>query len=242
MLTGPWLNGPAGIPPGGTLGVLVDGVTAYAALLDRPSAAWSVSAEISLDLCGPVPADGSVLTAAARVAGTTGTGALGTGTVTDASGQLLALCHQHTRWIPAPEQTPWETPEEVAPRPVARLDAGSAADLVTLIGARVQAADGGAVAEIPVTPELANPLGNMHGGVIFTAVDLTAQAALASVGAPVQTASVRVAYTRPVPLNALARFEARVIHRGRSFGVVEVSSRTEGGKPCVVATVTTTRG
>jgi uncharacterized protein (TIGR00369 family) len=243
MLTGPWLNGPAGVAPGGTLGVLIDGVTAYAALLERPANAWSVSAEISLDLCGPMPADGSVLTTDARLVGTGATGALGTATVTDASGRVIALGRQHTRWIPAPERTPWQTREQVPTRPV---ETDGPADLVTLIGARVQAADGGAVTTVPVIPDLANPLGNMHGGVIFTVVDLTAQAALASVGAPVQTESVRVAYPRPVPLtvppNGAARFEARVIHRGRSFGVAEVRSLNEAGKPCVIATVTTTRG
>jgi uncharacterized protein (TIGR00369 family) len=239
MLTGPWLNGPAGVAPGGTLGVLIDGVTAYAALLGRPANAWSVSAEISLDLCGPMPADGSILTADARLVGADATGALGTATVTDASGRVIALGRQHTRWIPAPDITPWAARKQV---PTRLAETDGPADLVTLIGARVQAADGGAVAQVPVTRDLTNPLGNMHGGVIFAAVDLTAQAALASVGAPVQTASVRVAYVRPLPLNGAARFEARVIHRGRSFGVAEVSCVNEANKPTVIATVTTTRG
>jgi hypothetical protein len=44
---GPWLNAPAGGPPGGVLGVLVDDVLGCALLLGRPPGLWSVSAEIS---------------------------------------------------------------------------------------------------------------------------------------------------------------------------------------------------
>ncbi|MGH3166857.1 MAG: PaaI family thioesterase, partial [Trebonia sp.] len=119
--------------------------------------------------------------------------------------------------------------------------AGAPADLTELLGARIQVADGGASVDFPVTGDLANPLGNAHGGVIFAAADLAAQAALMSVGGPLRTASVRVSYTRPVPGGVTARLEAQVVHRGRSLGVVQVTARGEKGKPAVIATVTTAR-
>jgi uncharacterized protein (TIGR00369 family) len=118
---------------------------------------------------------------------------------------------------------------------------GGPADLTGLLGARIQAADGGAIVDFTVTSDLSNPLGNAHGGVIFTAVDLAAQAALLSVDGPTRTESVRVSYLRPVPGGTTARFEAQVAHRGRSLGLAQVTALNEKGKPAVIATVTTAR-
>jgi acyl-coenzyme A thioesterase PaaI-like protein len=50
---------------------------------------------------------------------------------------------------------------------------------------------------------------------------------------------VHVAYPRPVLPGTTARFEAQVIHSGRSLGLVRVTALNEAGKPCVVASVTT---
>lgn len=244
MLTGPWLTGPAGIAPGGTLGVLIDGISACAAILGLPGASWSVSAEISLDMCGPMPGAGRLLTAEARWFSADKTGGLAAGTVTGEQGQPVALFRQHTRWVGLPPsfaETQAGGQEFVPPGQVpAVIDGpGVPADLTELLGARIQAADGGATVDFPVTGDLANPLGNAHGGVIFAAVDLAAQAASLSVGGPARTASVRVNYTRPVLAGTTARVEARVAHRGRSLGVVHVTALNEQGKPAVIATVTT---
>lgn len=247
MVTGPWLAGPAGPVPGGVLGVLVDNSLAHVLLRDRVPDRWSVSAEISVDLCGPVPDDGSPLTVHTRKVHFGEKGGLASGTVTGPDGEVIAQCSQHTRWIPSPFK-----PEDVEAFFAARVGeprhgmtpgevyaAGGPASLTDLLDARIRAADGCAVAEVPATRELCNPLGNLHGGVTFAAVDLAAQAALASVGGPVRTASVHVAYPRPVSPGTTARFEAQVIHSGRSLGVVRVTALTEAGKPCVVASVTT---
>jgi uncharacterized protein (TIGR00369 family) len=270
MLTGPWLAGPAGTAPGGTLGVLIDGVSACAALLGAPEAAWSVSAEISLDMCGPMPADGSTLNAHARSFHADADGGLSAGTVTDEQGRTVALYRQHTRWVKGPSLGTVDTgtvdtgavdtgavdtgPGEAgaaeaagrafpAPGQVPAVigERGGPADLTELLGARIQAADGGAIVDFTVTSDLSNPLGNAHGGIIFTAVDLAAQAALLSVGGPTRTESVRVSYLRPVPGGTTARFEAQVAHRGRSLGLVQVTALNEKGKPAVIATVTTGR-
>lgn len=250
MLTGPWLTGPAGTAPGGSLGVLIDGVSAYAALLGRPPGRWSVSAEISLDMCGPLPPGGSVLSAHARLVQAGADGGLAAGTVTGEQEQVVALYRQHTRWVQVPPavaaaaaaqspEAPFWPPAEI---PAVTGGPSVPADLAGLLGARIQSADGCAGLDFPVTGDLTNPLGSTHGGVIFAAVDLAAQAALLSVDGPVRTASVRVSYPRPLPGGTTARFEAQVVHRGRSLGVVQVTARTEQGKPAVIATVTTTRG
>lgn len=265
MLTGPWLTGPAGTAPAGALGVLIDGASAYAVLLGRPPGRWSVSAEISLDMCARLPTDGAVLSTHARLVQAGADGGLASGTVTGGRGQVIALYRQRTRWTDAPPAfagpglpgmagTAGEAgapgapaaPEEGWPRlpgevPAATSGPDAPADLAGLLGARIQSADGGAIVDLPVTADLANPLGNAHGGVIFAAADLAAQAALLSVGGPTRTESVRVSYTRPVPAGPTARFEARVAHRGRSLGVVQVTVRSGNGKPAVIATVTTGR-
>lgn len=251
MLTGPWLNGPAGIAPGGALGVLIDGVSAFAALLGRPDGSWSVSAEISLDMCRPLP-EAAVLTAHARLDHAGADGGLASGTITGEQGDLVALYRQRTRWVGAPSpaaRAAASTARAVGrqafgpPRKIlaAAGDPSAPADLATLLGARIQAADGGAIVDLPVTGELSNPMGNAHGGVIFTAVDLAAQAALLSAGGPVRTESVRVSYPRPLPGGTTARFEARVAHRGLSLGIVQVTALNDRGKPAVIATVTTGR-
>ena len=99
MPTGPWLNGPSGRPLAGALGVLIDNVAGYVLVLGRPPGGWSVSAEITLDLLRPVPADGSVLTAEGSVRHANQVGGFSSASVTDGSGQLLAVCTQHGRWV-----------------------------------------------------------------------------------------------------------------------------------------------
>jgi uncharacterized protein (TIGR00369 family) len=244
MVTGPWLTGLAGTVPGGTLGVLADNALAFALLHDRVPAMWSVSAEISVDLCGPVPADGSLLTARARRVHFGEKGGLASGTVTGPDGTVIAQCSQHTRWVPGPplemDLEAWAAAGAAGAVPADVVAAaGGPASLTELLGARLHAADGGAVLELPATEELANPLGNMHGGVTFCAVDFAAHAALQSVGGPAHTASVHVAYLRPIPPGAVARFEAQVVHSGRSLGLVQVTALNEVGKPCIAASVTT---
>jgi uncharacterized protein (TIGR00369 family) len=250
MASGPWLNGPAGSPPGGVLGVLIDDVLGIAIARHRGPGQWSVSAEISLDLTGPVPADGSRIEARARHVHSGPHGGFSSGTVHDATGKLIALCRQHGRWVTTVPQDPM-TPQEAgteADRPAASgapVPAGTSApwsppaSLAALLGTAVQPTEGGAALDLVVTPDLTNPLGNLHGGITFAACDLAAQAVLLAAGGPTQTASIHVAYPRPIPLGSTPRFEARVLHRGRSLGIVRVTATVDGVKPCSVATITT---
>ncbi|HEX3956732.1 MAG TPA: PaaI family thioesterase [Trebonia sp.] len=250
MASGPWLNGPAGSPPGGVLGVLIDDVLGFAIARHRGPGQWSVSAEISLDLTGPVPADGSRIEARARHVHSGPHGGISSGTVHDASGTLIALCRQHGRWVttvPRDPMTPPEPGTEAAASAAAQAPAAAGtsapwrppASLAALLRARVQPTEGGAALDLEVTPDLTNPLGNLHGGITFAACDLAAQAALRAAGGPTQTASIHVTYPRPMPLGAAPRFEARVLHRGRSLGIVRVTATVDGVKPCSIATITT---
>jgi uncharacterized protein (TIGR00369 family) len=254
MSAGPWLNGPSGRPLAGALGVLIDNVLGYAIMLRRPPGGWSVSAEISVDFCGPVPDDSHVLMAEGHIDHSDATGGIASGSVTDSSGRLIALCRQHGRWVPttpgaapAGETAAWTAAAASAAArsawsPESAGAAGSVAlpeDLTGLLGGPSAAADGSAHLDLYVTRDLANPLGNLHGGITLYACDLVAQAALDAVAGPPRTTSIHVAYTRPVPAGTAVRFAGRVLHRGRAFAVTQVTALNKSGKPCVIATVTT---
>ncbi|HEY1920579.1 MAG TPA: hotdog fold thioesterase [Streptosporangiaceae bacterium] len=243
MPTGPWLNGPAGRPAAGALGVLIDNVLGYALMLNRPPGLWSISAEISLDLAQEFPADGSELTAQGRRLATDATGGLASGAVFDADGQIIAVSRQHGRWVPddavagaAPPAQPGPAPGQ-APAP--------AANLTELLGehTHAHATDDGARLDLTVTPDLVNPLGNLHGGITLCLCDVLAHAALSGQRhpTPARTASIHVAYVRALPLGATASFHCEVAYRGRSFALIRIGAVNEAGKPCVIATVTTTR-
>jgi len=231
MPAGPWLNGPSGRPLAGALGVLIDNVAGYVLLLGRPPGGWSVSAEITLDLLRPVPADGSVLLAEGRVRHADPVGGFASASVIDGSGRLLAVATQHGRWVrSASAASNGTAPADGVP---------PAADLVGFLGGQSRAAAAGGLLELTVTPELTNPLGNMHGGITLCACDLVAQAAIEAAGGSQRTASIHVAYPRPIPLGTRVRFTAQVMHLGRAFGVIRVTALNAGGRPCAIATVTT---
>jgi uncharacterized protein (TIGR00369 family) len=230
--------------------VLIDDIGGFAIARKGAPGSWSVSAEISIDLMGPVPADGSRIEGRGRNVHTGRHGGISSGTVHDASGRLIAMCRQHGRWITTvPENA--ALPEEVA----MPQEAGTSADsppavgasapwtppdsLAAMLGAEVRLAEGGAELALRVAPDLTNPLGNLHGGITFLACDLVAQAALLAAGGPTQTASMHVIYPRPMPLGTTPVFEARVLHSGRSLGVVRVTATLDGVKPCAIATITT---
>jgi uncharacterized protein (TIGR00369 family) len=234
MPSGPWLNGPSGRPLAGALGVLIDNVLGYAIMRHSPPGQWSVSAEISIDMCGLIPDGAPVLLAEARNDHSDGAGGIASGSVTDASGRLIALFRQHGRWVPlAAGATP-----AAGSITIAAPSAAETADLTGLLGVPSAAGDG-AHLDLVVTSALVNPLGNLHGGITLCACDLVAQAALHAVGGPPRTVSIHVTYPRPVPVGGVVRFVARVLHRGRAFAITQVTASNESGKPCVIATVTT---
>jgi acyl-coenzyme A thioesterase PaaI-like protein len=73
-----------------------------------------------------------------------------------------------------------------------------------------RSADGSARLDLAVTSDLANPHGNLHGGITLFACDLVAQAALAAVAGPPHTTSIHFAYPRPIPAGTTVRCEGRI--------------------------------
>jgi uncharacterized protein (TIGR00369 family) len=236
MITGPWMAGPGGRPGAGCLGVLVDDVLGYALIARRPQERWSVSTEISIDVLGPVPGDGTRLQAETELLITDAQGGLASGRVLDESGRVIALCRQRGRFVPQLPLSGAEAaltggPQLPAPDPAAGTDAAS------LLGLR-WAGPGSPEPVLEVTDRLANPLGNLHGGVSLCASELVAIEALLPSGPPLVTASVHIAYLRPSPIGTVASFTATVQHRGRTLGIVQVVGTNQAGKICTIATIT----
>jgi uncharacterized protein (TIGR00369 family) len=206
----------------GTLGVLVDDVLGSAILSARPPQSWSVSTEIAVDFVGPIPGYGGFLRAEGWLVSTDATGGLALGQVLDYGGNVIAHCRQRGRFVPM-------AGELVEPAP-ASYDA--------LGGCFVVPAGEPGHLELAVNAELGNPLGNLHGGVALSVSERLAAQTLHDDAWPLTTASIHVAYARPIAVGTSARFSADTIHRGRTFGVSRVVSSGPAGRPCTIATVT----
>ena len=238
MPTGAWIERGDAKVPAGSLGVLVDNVLGHAVLVERPPDHWSVSSEISIDLCAPIES-GATLFAQARPVHSDACGAVTSGEVVDDRGRLVAVCRQHGRYVshlPKLDEVQQRVPDP------ADETASPPASVYDLLGGKPVPGKVSAVLQMTATPHLVNPLGNVHGGITLCAADVTAIAALEGPGHPMTTASIHVAYVRPIPLGTSATFTATVVHAGRTFAVARVDARNAHGKICATATVTAAAG
>jgi acyl-coenzyme A thioesterase PaaI-like protein len=218
MAAGPWLLSQDGRPSLGAVGVLVDVVLGHAIHATRPAGHWSVSTEITVEACEGLRSAASRLSAEGAVVHIDSVGGLAGGRVVDDAGRLVAVCRQRGRFVevdsatlPAPE--PWPAPDETA-------------TTAELLGLPEPVQDS---LSLPVAGHLTNPMGNLHGGVTLCISDLLAEAALLrSPGPPLTTASIHVIYTRPLPAGCSGLFTAKVRHRSRRLGVVEVEGSVDG--------------
>lgn len=239
METGPWVTGPDGRSCFGALGVLIDDALGYPIVVSRPAGCWATSTEISVSFCGPVPPGASALRAESRVVTVGPSGGVAQVSVTDAAGEPVAFGTQRLRWIP-------ETPAALngTQLPAALNDtappvgAPSEVPVLQQLGASISATAEGAVLTLPPRPALANPMGRLHGGILFCASELAGHAAVQRPEAALTTASVHIAYVRPGPVTEPIVFEAVTLHRGRTLAIAQVTSRNASGKPCTLATVT----
>lgn len=215
MPSGDWLRRPDGAVPAGVLGVLVDDVLGYALFSGRPADHWSVSAEITLDVVGPLPADGW-LRAEGSLVQADALGGFATGRVTTEDGRLVALAGQRGRFVAALGVGA----EATAYSPIAGSE-----DVVPWLGRRYVGTEPFVVPDL-----LANPMGNVHGGISLCLSDLVARDAL---GGDLVTASVHTTYTRGIPTGSTLRYDAQVLHGGRSLAVVDVTGSVDGKRATV---------
>jgi uncharacterized protein (TIGR00369 family) len=223
MATGPWLHDGDGRPAAGALGVLLDDLLGQAVIVHRPAGSWAVTTELTIDVGGPLPADGSRLDADAEPVSVDDAGGLSRGTVRAADGSVVAVGTTWSRFVPGVPRSVLDG--AYGPASV-RRGAGS---LPELLG--VGWADG--VLVLPDRPDLVNPAGRVHGGVVACAAECAARRAVARSG--LATASLRVTYVRPAVAPVV--LTPTVLHGGRSLAVVEVLARGADARTCAIATV-----
>jgi uncharacterized protein (TIGR00369 family) len=232
MRSGDWARGPDGRPAYAALSVLIDDALGNAIIGPRPAHSWPVNTEISVDYVSRPPSGGAELQARSWVVSGPPAGALAAGEVTDSSGGTLAVATSRFQFVSGePDGAPGRQAEPGAGSP------GGDDSLLAVLGADLRGDAAGATLTLPAGPHLANPRGFLHGGVALCASQLAGERALSAEGS-LPAAAIRIAYVRPVVLSGTVRFAARVVHRGRSFGVAQVTASGPTGKPCTVATVT----
>jgi uncharacterized protein (TIGR00369 family) len=236
MRTGQWLLGQHGRPSAGALGVLADNLLGNALASRRPAGHWLVTTEISLDICKRLPADGSLLLGHSRPVMVQGLGGLASGEIADAVGDVVAIGTFRGRYTPGVP--------DLAEGRYGRADLGphdipvpERPSLESLLAMSVDRVDSGVLATLPVDPMFANPVGNLHGGMLLCASEIAGSHALRTVGDGLATTSIRIAYLRPGPMTGAVTLTADVTHRGRTFGHANVVARGENGKPFGTATV-----
>lgn len=221
----------------GGLAVLVDSGVGAENHRRRPDGAWTVTTELRVDLLAR-PRDGSTgLGVRTDHLGDDGHCLTTRGEVLDDDGRVLAgglVKSMAIRGIADPDDYDDEPPWPSA------LEPGTLAEVLCLTLDHEHSGPGGVRAvEAVVAPEpaLANPLGNLHGGV-FAAVAEVAGAAVFPHEREVSSSSLDVRYVRQIPLVGPVAVRAEALHDGRSWGIAHVETRDERGRVCAVATVT----
>src|SRR5580693_10024585 len=82
------------------------------------------------------------------------------------------------------------------------------------------------------TPDMANPFGSVHGGIIATVIDESCGAALMPMietpSAP--TVSLNVEYLHPVLIGGTYTVVSEVVRKGRAMAIADARILDEGGK------------
>jgi uncharacterized protein (TIGR00369 family) len=234
MRTGVWSTGTDGRPSPGSLGVLLDDVAGYAVVAARPPGHWAVSVELHVDFCGELPGPGHELRGESRVVRADAVGGLAEGRILDAAGRVVASCSERMLFVPGEPGGLSAPVEPAAPGPRRT----PAPDLPALLGVDLSRTGSGAELTLTAGAELANPVGNMHGGVLLCLTELVGGHALGDPAAPLVSSSVHITFVRPVALHQQVRLDATVAHRGRKLGVASVLGTDAAGRVCTVATVT----
>jgi uncharacterized protein (TIGR00369 family) len=212
-------------------------VLGYSVVAARPPGHWAVSVEMFLDFCGPLPGPGEELRAESRAVTVDAAGGLAEGRVLDAAGAVVASCSQRMLFVPGePDGLTLLAGRSQSVHAPGAVPSGTG--IVDLLGADLRRDDDGAALDVALTDRLANPVGNLHGGVLLCLTELAGRRALDGAAASLVTSSVHITFVRPVSLHQRLRLEATVQHHGRGLGVVSVTSRNAAGKVCSLATVT----
>jgi acyl-coenzyme A thioesterase 13 len=88
------------------------------------------------------------------------------------------------------------------------------------------------------TPDMANPFGSVHGGIIATVIDESCGAALMpAIDTPsAPTVSLNVEYLHPVPVGGDYTVHSEIVRRGRAMAIVDARILNEQGTMLVRGT------
>jgi uncharacterized protein (TIGR00369 family) len=254
MGTGSWTTGPDGQSCAGSVGVMADVALGYPVVAESGDGRWAISIEMSVDFCAPLPRGGHRLRSESSVVSLSPSGGLvqarfisPDGTLVAAGKQLMRFTVADRSQLTGAEARTWQArPGEAVPAEAVPADAVPAdaepADTLRQLGASLTRTPEGATLVLPGRGTVLNPMGNLHGGIMFCASELAGHAAVQSADYPLVTASVTITFLRPGPATGQTVFEASTVYRGRTLAVAQVTSRNAAGKICTVATVTSHRG
>lgn len=227
MRLGPWARDTAwGGVHQGSVGVLIDDVTAYAALSARSEDQWGVSAGINVAFHSPVPESAERLDCSATVDHRSSGWGHASGRVTADTGELIATIGQRFRYVPG-SPAAHESPSE------AEHATSWLTSLDSLLEVAGQTDDG---AELRVRPHrgMLNPLGIFHGGISLCLSELGVRRAWAtsphSPGEPFHTSSLHISYLRPGLPDGEPTLRVRFPHTSRSVVLAEVELRNATGE------------
>lgn len=228
---------PSGRFATGALAVLVDSGLGSENHRRRSPGRWSVTTELRLDLLG-TPREGSGgLAIRTDHLGGDGHCLTTRGEVVDDDDAVICAGLVKTMEIEGgvdpdgyDSEPPW--PSALVPGRLAEV-------LCTTLVERHDGPGGSLAVEAVIAPEpsLANPLGNLHGGV-FAAVAELAGSALFPHEREVSSSSLDVRYVRQIPLTGPVTVRAEALHDGRSWGIAQAETRDDRGRVCAVASVT----
>ena len=235
MRPGPWAlrEDGSGAHQGAT-GVLIDDVTAYAALTARDDGQWGVSSQISVDFHSPIRADMRQLVCTAQVDHRAGDWSFSSGRVVADNGELIATIGQRVKFFSSEE----------SPHRTAGLPADAASWLTSLDSHLECTRQDGTHSEffLMSDPGMRNVLGTLHGGVSLAFSELAARrAAEFSGGSSPEKflpSSIRMSYLRPGIMEGHLRVTADVIHRSRTIATVETRVLNPDGKAATLGLVT----
>lgn len=112
------------------------------------------------------------------------------------------------------------------------------APIEEFLGLELESTEGGARGRVAVTPQLFSRAGRMHGGLVFTAMDVVmGQATRDAVGRDklIGTIDISIRFIRTVA-NGELLIDAVVVHPGRKVVQLSAEARDSDGK--LVATAT----
>ncbi|RVW04142.1 PaaI family thioesterase [Rhodococcus xishaensis] len=220
-----------------SLGVLADDILGFTLWDRRGERAGLVTTDLSLDFVTSAGWIGPELHAEGRVVSVARDGGVSSTAIHDSTGNLIAT---GTAWGNFVDTGPDRGAGAVRPiAPAGSIPQASVSPLAR-IGGLFTEGDGTRLV-VPRNPALANKLGVMHGGIQACAIDLAGNAAVSSPDAPMRTASMRINYFRPTPIDGDVEFTAEIVHSGRSMAVARVTSTGADGRVCAYATVTCRR-